>query len=75
VIVAPWRGRTLYEAMPFFSKVNLLRTMEDLINRGFRVAVARVDTINAPAQEQATSVLDRAHHASRRTVANPFVAS
>jgi uncharacterized protein (TIGR04141 family) len=44
VIVAPWRGRTLSEALPFFSKVNLLRTMEDLVNRGFRVAVARVDT-------------------------------
>jgi uncharacterized protein (TIGR04141 family) len=75
VIVAPWRGRTLSEAMPFFSKVNLLRTMEDLINRGFRVAVARVDTNGIPAQGQATSVLDRAHHASRSTVTDPSVAS
>jgi uncharacterized protein (TIGR04141 family) len=75
VIVAPWKGRTLSEALPFFSKVNLLRTMEDLINRGFRVAVARVDTSSAPAQEQASAVLDRAHHASRRTAANPSVAS
>ena len=75
VIVAPWKGRTLSEAMPFFSKVNLLRTIEDLINRGFRVAVARVDTSRAPAQEQASAVLDRAHHASRRTAVNPSVAS
>jgi uncharacterized protein (TIGR04141 family) len=75
VIVAPWRGRTLSEALPFFSKVNLVRTMEDLINRGFRVAVARVDTSRVAAQERAISVLDRAHHASRSTVANPVVAS
>lgn len=75
VIVASWRGRTLSEALPFFSKVNLLRAVEDLSNRGFRVAVVRVDTSGEPAQDQATSVLDRAHHASRKTAANPSVTS
>jgi uncharacterized protein (TIGR04141 family) len=44
VIVAPWRGRSLAEALPFFSKVNLLRTAEELINRGFKVSLSRVDT-------------------------------
>lgn len=44
VIVAPWRGRSLAEALPFFSKVNLLRTAEELINRGFKVSLSRIDT-------------------------------
>jgi uncharacterized protein (TIGR04141 family) len=37
-IVADWRGRTLVEALPFFSKVNLRRTAQDLSSRGFRVS-------------------------------------
>lgn len=44
VIVAGWCGRDLIDALPFFSKVNLERAVEDLLNRGFKVAVARVDT-------------------------------
>lgn len=44
VIIAPWRGRSPAEALPFFSKVNLLRTAEDLVNRGFKVALVRIDT-------------------------------
>src|SRR5207247_9267277 len=44
VIIAPWRGRSLADALPFFSKVNALRTAEDLANRGFKVAFARIDT-------------------------------
>lgn len=44
VIVAPWRGRSLADALPFFSKINLLRTAEDLSNRGFRVGFVRIDT-------------------------------
>lgn len=63
VIVAPWSGRPLSDALPFFSKVNLLRTMEDLINRGFRVAVARVDTSRVPGLRGPTVVLDRARQA------------
>ena len=37
-------GRSLADALPFFSKVNALRTAEDLANRGFKVAFARIDT-------------------------------
>jgi uncharacterized protein (TIGR04141 family) len=44
VIVAPWHGRSQVEALPFFSKINLLRTAEELANRGFKVALARIDT-------------------------------
>lgn len=44
VIVAPWHGRDLAEALPFFSKINLLRTAEDLTNRGFSVSLVRIDT-------------------------------
>lgn len=29
--------------MPFFGKVNLLPAAEDLMNRGFKVALARTD--------------------------------
>lgn len=43
VIVAPWRGRNLADALPFFSKINLERTAGDLLNRGFKVALAQVD--------------------------------
>jgi uncharacterized protein (TIGR04141 family) len=43
-IVAPWHGRSLAAALPFFSKINLLRTAEELVNRGFKVALARIDT-------------------------------
>lgn len=44
VIVAPWHGRSIDEALPFFSKINLLRTADELMNRGFKVALARIDT-------------------------------
>ena len=43
VIVAAWRARSLADALPFFSKINLERTAADLINRGFKVALALVD--------------------------------
>jgi uncharacterized protein (TIGR04141 family) len=43
VILAAWRGRTIADALPFFSKVNLERTAGDLVNRGFKVAVAQVE--------------------------------
>src|SRR5258708_21447757 len=44
VILARWRGRTFAKALPFFSKVNLERTVRELINRGFKVALSQVDT-------------------------------
>jgi uncharacterized protein (TIGR04141 family) len=44
VIVAPWRGRTLVQALPFFSKVNLERTVEELTNKGYQVSLSPVDT-------------------------------
>jgi uncharacterized protein (TIGR04141 family) len=43
VIVAAWRGRTLAEGLPFFSKVNLVRTVTDLAGRGFNVGHVCVD--------------------------------
>jgi uncharacterized protein (TIGR04141 family) len=43
-IVAPWNGRSPAEALPFFSKVNLDRTIQELTNRGYRVALSQVDT-------------------------------
>jgi uncharacterized protein (TIGR04141 family) len=45
-IVASWKGRSLATALPFFSKVNLDKTFQDLTNRGFRVGVSQVDTAN-----------------------------
>jgi uncharacterized protein (TIGR04141 family) len=48
VIIAPWRRRSLAEALPFFSKINLLRTAEELVNRGFKVTLARIDTDRRP---------------------------
>jgi len=39
-IVAKRNGRTAPQAMPFFSKLSLLRTAEDLMSRGFKVSLA-----------------------------------
>jgi uncharacterized protein (TIGR04141 family) len=44
-IAADWRGRTLAKALPFFSKINLRRTAQDLANRGFRLAYRQVPTL------------------------------
>jgi uncharacterized protein (TIGR04141 family) len=41
-IVAKWKGRSLTQALPFFSKVNLRRHLEDLTRMGYGTAVARV---------------------------------
>jgi uncharacterized protein (TIGR04141 family) len=41
-ILANWRERSLASALPFFSKVNLRRTAEDLVSRGFRVSCLKV---------------------------------
>jgi len=44
VIVAPWKGRSLTQALPFFSKVNLERTVQELTNKGYQVSLSAVDT-------------------------------
>jgi uncharacterized protein (TIGR04141 family) len=44
VIVAPWKGRNVAQALPFFSKVNLERTTQELANKGYQVSLSAVDT-------------------------------
>ena len=44
VVVAPWKGRSATEALPFFSKVNLERTVQELSNKGYQVSLSPVDT-------------------------------
>jgi uncharacterized protein (TIGR04141 family) len=43
-IVAKWQGRSPSKALPFFSKVNLDRTVRELLIRGYRVSLSPVDT-------------------------------
>lgn len=42
-IVAKWKGKSLVEALPFFSKVNLRRVGKDLRRMGYKVAHLRID--------------------------------
>ncbi len=42
-IVAKWNGRSVKEALPFFSKVNLRRHVKDLHRMGYAAMVARVE--------------------------------
>ncbi len=42
-IVAKWKGRNLVQALPFFSKVNLRRHVEDLRRMGYNVSMACID--------------------------------
>lgn len=44
VIVAPWKGRSVIEALPFFSKVNLERAVQELTIKGYQVSLSPVDT-------------------------------
>ena len=44
-IVAKWRGRDLVQALPFFSKVNLRRHVEDLRRMGYKMSMARIDVV------------------------------
>lgn len=37
-IIADWKGKTLAQRLPFFSKVNLRRTVQDLTRMGYGVA-------------------------------------
>lgn len=41
-ILANWGGRSLADALPFFSKINLQRTVDDLQSMGFAVSCACV---------------------------------
>lgn len=42
-VVAAWNGRSLVAALPFFSKVNLRRHVDDLRRMGYRVTFSRVE--------------------------------
>jgi uncharacterized protein (TIGR04141 family) len=44
-IVAPWRGRSLAQALPFFSKTNLRRSIESLQSRGYRTSCSMIDEL------------------------------
>lgn len=44
-IIAKWNNKSLEEALPFFSKVNLRRYAEDLRRIGYKVSVARIDVV------------------------------
>lgn len=41
-IVAGWRGRSVVEALPSFSKLSLRHLPRELISRGFHVACQRI---------------------------------
>jgi len=41
-IIAKWKGKSLVEALPFFSKVNLRRYAQDLKRMGYAVAYAQI---------------------------------
>lgn len=43
-VAAKWAGRELVDALPFFSKVNLRRHIEDLTRMGYPVSFARIET-------------------------------
>jgi uncharacterized protein (TIGR04141 family) len=47
-IIANWNGRSVVEAMPFFSKVNLRDDAEDLRAMGYKVALSRVPVVPPP---------------------------
>ena len=44
-IIAPWKGRKPSEALPFFSKVNLRRHVDDLHRMGYRVSYKRIEEV------------------------------
>jgi uncharacterized protein (TIGR04141 family) len=46
-IVARWKNPSFMEALPFFSKVNLRRHVEDLRRMGFRISVAHVNVVDS----------------------------
>jgi uncharacterized protein (TIGR04141 family) len=42
-VIADWRQRSLTSALPFFSKVTLRKTAQDLANRRFGVSFAKIE--------------------------------
>lgn len=44
-VIAKWDGRKLSSALPFFSKINLRRTVRDLRRSGFRVSFRQIDIV------------------------------
>lgn len=44
-IIAPWKGRKPSEALPFFSKVNLRRHVDDLHRMGYKVSYKRIEEV------------------------------
>ena len=44
-VIAQWSNRTLAEALPFFSKVNLRRTMSELRRIGYRTSFCRIEVV------------------------------
>jgi uncharacterized protein (TIGR04141 family) len=47
-IIERWRGRSMTEALPFFSKINLREVATNLRARGFRVTLTPIEAIAAP---------------------------
>lgn len=47
-VVAVWKGRSLVDALPFFSKINLRRHIEELRRMGYTVTFAQIETTPRP---------------------------
>jgi uncharacterized protein (TIGR04141 family) len=54
-IIESWKGRSLVDALPFFSKVNLRRHTEDLRRMGYRVSYSRINVAPARAAQRMAS--------------------
>lgn len=51
-VIANWRGRSLADALPFFSKVNLRTHTNELRRRGYGVAFAQIRTNSDPVAQE-----------------------
>lgn len=47
-VAAQWKGRKLVEALPFFSKINLRRHVEELRRMGYSVTFAKIEATPRP---------------------------
>lgn len=50
-VAASWKGRTLAQALPFFSKINLRRHVEELTRMGYKVTFAQIEATPRPKAE------------------------
>ena len=57
-IIERWRGRSVIDALPFFSKINLREVTNNLRARGFRVTLTPIDAVPNPADFNARQTLD-----------------